>query len=325
MPVTSQGHITITSMVARANTELSTLMSLASNELYEGVPSRGWGSLVDGREEMLSRPSRERINPSRPDVVDPSNNYPSQLRLRLYWDELDKRLFEVSQPGDDESRYYRFDATDVIVCESKTDEFLILVSTRNPKQLKNFAIPALRDLFQAADSGSQLTVDSSPLAFQNDDIFRWFIHRTATAPDLSDEISLVAVDSINSLDTLKRVSALTQGADLDRPELLALLANSSTSFGPGKILVADHVLALGIGLELRMDGSFSVLRGESDYEDERGLSAAEKGIRLVLDATFRVIPELQRLYNADSSWRSVERAASIASARRKLNEIRFSD
>ena len=70
-------------------------------------------------------------------------------------------------------------------------------------------------------------------------------------------------------------------------------------------------IGLGVDLETRIDGGFSVFRGRSEYDDEEGMTPVDKGLRLVQDVAFKVLPALKAAYNADNSWMTADREAFI--------------
>lgn len=320
MPITTQGLISVTPIRITSSASLAEMAEVANLHHYAvPPPSSGWGNVRDGSDALIGKVQQARIKAGLAEVLPEDDRYPSQFRARFYWDEPDRAMLRALGETGNPTLINRFEATDVTV--SVTGEngvYLGLVSTRNDGQLFGHVLPALRNLVEAIDSSSRIEIDDNQLAFGDSDIFRWLLARVASNPQLSPVMLLLEVRSINSQDVFHRLAMLSKGAELDRPELLALLSSTSTRFGPAKIVIYMSDLELGVDLEIHEDGGFAVFRGKSAYDDEEGLSPEDKGLILLRDVAHHVLPSLQAAYNGDNDWRQTGRQNFLQQARDDL-------
>lgn len=320
MPITTQGLISVTPIRITSSASLAEMASVADLARYKAPPpSSGWGNVRDGSDALIGKVQQARIEGGHVEVIPGNDRYPSQFRARFYWDEPDRTMLRALGETGNPTLINRLDATDVTVSVTgESGVYLGLVSTRNDGQLFGHVLPALRNLVESIDSSSRIEIDNNQLAFGDSDIFRWLLARVASNPQLSPEMLLIEVRSINSQDVFHRVAMLSKGAALDRPELLALLSSTTTRFGPAKIVIYMNDLELGVDLEIHEDGGFAVFRGKSEYDDEEDLSPEDKGLKLLLDVAYHVLPSLQTAYNADGDWRQTGRQIFLQQARDDL-------
>jgi len=227
---------------------------------------------------------------------------------------------EILGPDGDMRLMYSFQATDLMLVEtSEPNELLAYVGMRpTARGFVTSVVESLRALVEEIDSGSTISVASSPVGFGDDDFFRWLLYRYLWEPQIG-RVQLKAIHDITGRDGLHRNAALSKGADIDRPELLALMAGVDTFFGPAKIEVYDDVLNLDASLELRQDGGFTPMTGSSGYTKDEPPPSIFR-VTLINDLAFGTIKELHSEYYADSKYRHVGRKKLLAHCRKELGK-----
>lgn len=318
MPTTTIGHVSVTPIRIETSASLLELRDAARKARYKGpAPAEGWGSVHEA-DELVGRSLRGRPKESgETELLGESDFHPEQFRARLFWDEVDRKALSIFGESGDANLLNVFQATDVTLSQTHEDGVLLgLLGLRTEAQIKNNVLPALRRLLLSVDEDAMIYADSSPVDFGDDDFFLWLLYRYHHSPVVTNDTVLTSVRSINSQDVYYRGATINQGADLDRPELLALIGGATTRFGPAKLTLVDSILSLELDMELRADGGFSAFVGRSSYDPE--LDRAAKGLQLVQDIAYKVIPGLKEAYDADGAWRSSDRAAFLAEARGQL-------
>lgn len=317
--VTTSGLLTVTPILIRTTATVSELLDVAARLTYVAeVPSLGWGN-VDVGDEALGTSRARPANVGTPQHVAATDTWPEQFRGRLFWDQIDPRAMSLLPDSAPAAMTHFLEATDVTIASTSEDgELLALVSMRRADLMKEHVVPALEVMARLVDEGALILPDSSPIAFGDDDFFRWMLYRTHNDRDVTPEISLKQVRAMKSEDRINRGASLVGGADIDRPELLALVSGALTRFGPAKVSIYDSALGLDAELELRLNGGFSIYLGPNKTEYDEDPPRAEKGPRAVSDVAFRIIPELKRAYNSDNDWRDTLRDEFTETARRAL-------
>lgn len=325
MSTTTSGQISVTPVRIKTTATLEELAQALVEVRYSGKQgTRGWGSVKDGTDELLGQVTRERPRGGKPEPVLRSEDYPDQVRARLYWDEPDKALERAFGIGADALTTTRFRAADITFAAGVDDgELIALLGERNDSRLRNYVIPGVNDLLELVDDSAMILQDSNDLEFGDDDFFRWILYRATHDPVLNDDLEVLAVRSMSNQDMAYRPTNMTKGVELDRPELLALLAGTLNKFGPAKVVIWSAALSLRVYFEATANGQFSVYRGQSEYDLEPGeyLSHEEAGLRLLQDVAFEILPELKRAHNNDKEWRDTNRDAFIQEARNLLKSI----
>lgn len=266
-----------------------------------GIPTRGWGN-VDDATAFLGSFDAQRPEVSHPSIFDATDLLPARLKARYYWDQVDVKAAKLLGDSADPGRIYFLNAVDLVLGE--TDEEGVyegVLTTRSQPELKSYVDRAVRDLLKAIDVKAQVRLDVVELAIPSD-FYLWLLRRYDDDQDLTEELTLELIRSLNSEDLLARGTSLTSGAQMDRAELAATVIGAPNKFGPARFSLLDKGLKLSAELELHPDGSYQVIIGSSDY-DER-LSRLIKGHRLVDDLTFAVLPKLRDAYSRDSVWRA---------------------
>jgi hypothetical protein len=307
------GQISVTPITVRTTASLEQMRKAANNRPpWQDVVGAGWGSVYDDP-GPVNHPATYPIEAGNASIAPEEQYTPEHLRARVYWRESDKKAQELLGQATG-PEVLRIAAADVLISESVEDnEYQCLVSVRNPTTLKRHIVPALEDLLQSIDPDATVEPDVSPLALTDSDFFRWLLYRGHEDPQLNEHITVVVVRDIAGKDGQMRPTTVTRGADLDRPELIALIMAAHIDFGPIKVAIKDSELKLEAEFELRDDGGFNVLRGSSWYRPEDA-PHDEKGLRLVTDLAFKVVPEMRACWNKDNAWTQENREKSIDNA-----------
>lgn len=303
MSVTTNRSITITPIEIRTTATLQQMQGEMSRTQYpRQIPSFGWGSL-DDNDSVLGRLGAARPTPGRAVVVhtDDDGRLP-QLRARYYWDEPDRRLAAIPNLDLQAQDKHSLSAVDVFICATGTDDlYLGLISSRDMSVLRRYALPGINRMLRAIDPSAAMRLETSPLDFGDDDVFKWLLHVYSTpAQTISGSMRLTMIRAVTGHDRLSRGANLTQAADLDRADLLALLSSSGTKFGPLKLTVYDDAKKMTADFELAESGAFSVYMTNSGYNEQA--SRAEIGMRFIEDLAFDVIPGIAYAHNSDSAW-----------------------
>lgn len=299
------GLIAIKPVKLKTKLTLDEVRDCAIAAAYNGEgesASAGWGS-SDDDDSVLDAPVIARLSVGAPALLPATDRLPRRLRMRYYWDQLDKRLLRMAGAGADWSRLHVRRAVDVVIFDDRTDGKLsVLLSSRDIRQLNSDAIPALRALTKDADGSS--TLETEELAEGLDpDFFTWLLYKLqGPDPTVGQSVQLNVITEISSRDRLFRGARFTEEATFERIELAALIAMGKTRFGPAKVGVTVDDLDAYFHMELHLDGGFVAYR-DSQYDSADLIPPFELGHTLVDDLWATVLPRVRDQYNADSDWR----------------------
>jgi hypothetical protein len=304
----TSGSIPVTPALLVTTASLKELRAAIQERRYDSDPfGAGWGSVRDS-DDLVGRPGRLRPQAGSPEIAGQTEEYPEQLRARYYWNEAET----LRNGSGEDSELTRLRAVDVVISSTPGDgQLLALISERDDKRLASVE-GALRDVIESVDDAALLSRDDTSLKTGDSDFFRWLLYRSQNAPDLDLDYSLTAIRAIRSEDSRWRTANIGKGADLDRMEMLALIANGFTTFGPAKVLVWSAPLELGVSMELAGDGAFTIYRGQTEYAlgiDEAPLPEPDYSLKLLQDVAYIVLPDLRQLYLKDSAWTDSTRAS----------------
>lgn len=320
MPITTFGHVSVTPVRIETTATLAELLEASAQQLYEPpAPASGWGS-VHEHDEIVGKVIKGRPRTRQPEIVEEDDLRPEQFRGRLFWDQPDRKAMSILGELGQADSVNALMATDVTISPTAEEGVkLALLGLRQDAQIRGYVVPALRELLLAVDDNARVYTDSSPIDFGDDDFFHWLLYRFHNNPQVSTDILLQDVRSISSQDSLFRGASLSEGASLDRPELLALISAATTKFGPAKLSLTDSHLGLDVDFQLYVDGGFSAYVGKSEYDVD--LSRADIGLRLVQDLAYKIIPDLKSAYDGDSNWRKKQRALFQSTSRTALAKV----
>lgn len=300
--------------------QLETKASLASisgamvkqRPSYKGLIP-GWGSIHDSDDNLADFAPAP--TPGDPTIEAATGQYAERLFARLYYWVPDRNAKRYA-PTADLQRVSRLRACDFMLTRISATSVLVAISTRNQSDLEHIAKPSLQAAVLGVDQNAQLLLDTSPLDLNTPDIFMWLLQRYDENRQLTGTLELANVREITSRDPLSRGANLSQGVDLSRRELLALITNDAIAFGPAKLVTYESVSDGYIDMELFVDGGFAVHTGESHYKDVMGRSVI--GPRTLEDLVFAVVPSLRSAYQSDKAWQAGGRKKFIAKCLGKL-------
>ena len=273
---------------------------------YEGLIP-GWGTIYDDEEGLGNFTGPPATGT--PAVDAEAGGWPSRLIGRLYYwtpDRTARRFVQSDAPQASQ----RLRACDFLISRLSDDALLVAMSSRNRGEQDRTFEPALRSLIKAVDPQAQVQMDSSPLDLNDPEIYMWMLYRLGANAQLGQGLELMSVREITSRDPLARGANLSQGVDLTRRELQALIANDSIVFGPAKVVLHHQGTDAAFDFEIFVDGGFTVHTTETHYRET--MSRAVVGWRAVGDLTYSVIPALREAYRADTTnWKNTSRAEFI--------------
>lgn len=314
----SSGHISATPFTLKSAATLEELKSALSGAPYSIERRDGFGAISDPT-TFIKRYGPERPTPGSPAILDEREPAPRRLASRFYFDELDKRGLASDDDASDVAHRLVLEASDLLLASEGDGEYLGLVGL-NPSTgaMRRRFIPALElALEEAGLSGSVFTADSS-LHLETEDLFKWLIYRWKENEDLG-RVTLTGFDVLHSSEAAgSRRARLAGGAEMDRPELLALVAGATTRFGPAKLGIKSSGLDLIAQIELRLDGGFTLISSESRYLKPTGKTIEQDLLNIVEDIAYDVIPAIKDAYAQDLPKWSEARPEFTNEARRDL-------
>ncbi|GAA4047726.1 hypothetical protein GCM10023063_38890 [Arthrobacter methylotrophus] len=269
------------------------------------APSEGFGSLqdemavVNSSTEMVFRPGTARIE-------DPGNGAPRRLRVRYYYDVLNKTLLRLLGQHSDWKATYVRKAFDITVYENTgEDGTSVLVSARDAPTVKNPVTNAVKAMFPSfGPGGVSMEMDTIPESVISD-FFLWILYRFQMTQQLAPDVSISWVEEMASKDGMRRGARFTDDAAFGRVDLSSLIAGGNAHFGPAKIEIRDASLDANFSLEIHFDGGFVVYRS-SHYAGIHH-SSEYLGLALSDDLWITVLPKIRDEYNKDTEWTSVGR------------------
>jgi hypothetical protein len=299
LPNLSAGVFKIAPMSATAKTTLGNLQAaMAASPPKHATFDAGWGSIEDDPTWLRRANFDPPVHPSH--VISGFRGYTDVLAGRLYWFKKDasSRLW-FDNPT--EAQKHSLHAVDVLIHQRAVGQFTILVTSRDVRDQNAYIVPALRSLFTAADTASIVSADASPLTFPGrHDFFLWLIHQALRNPEVTPELTIEDLREARTQDKRFRGTSFTNGIDSDRREVMSLLMNPESKFGPAKMLLREDDLEADFDVELFVDGGFALTQKGTEYDDED--LDRHKRLYSVLDVAHHIIPELSAAYTAYRNW-----------------------
>lgn len=299
MPNLSQGLFKVAPISVDATTTLGDLkQAMIAAKPVHGTFSSGWGSTEDDPDWL--RKANFAPAAGNPFIVEGFRDYPDVLVARLYWFKLDSQSSLYFGEQRTSAQQHTLQGVDILISAKPTGGFTVLMTTRDGREQNKYVLPALRSLVTAADEDSSVHPDTSPLEFASHDFFLWLIYRALNDTQLTDDIEIESLRDARTQDRKFRGASFTNGIDPDRREVMSLLMNPSSKFGPVKILIRDEEIGMTVDFELFLDGGFAITQGESDYDDDE--LDSRKRLYSVLDLAHHLVPELRAAYEGQSDW-----------------------
>lgn len=318
----TSGHLSV--WIASVKTTTATLQQLEKEMLNQRpnhmVMNPGWSSIYDDTALLntISPPPTLGIP-----VVDAATDlYPERLLARLYFWMADSGVRRALGTTANAQQTHRLRAVDFMFSRVDADTIMVVVSTRNLVEQQTIK-PAFEALLRAVDNKALVQMDSSPLDLIDFDIFMWLLYRSAADPQLAASLKLDKIREITSQDVLFRAANLSQGVDLSRRELLALITNDSVHFGPAKIVTQYDETNAYLDFELFKDGGFALNTKGSQYAAV--MSRAVIGPKAMQDLAFCVVPLLRSAFNFDKDWTSSNKKDFIETCLSGLRNIDGAD
>lgn len=322
MGVLTSGMISIKPVRVAYNGKLDGLLVDFDKKKYPAqptAPSEGFGGIRDDL-AVVNAPSSLTFTPGKP-VIDPAaDGNPRRLRLRYYYDVLDKKIMAALGTSVTWSVMNVRRAFDLTIIENSGEQGTsVLISARDAPTIKNHAVNAIKALFPSTGSGGVgMEMDTIPESVESD-FFVWMLYRLDEDQQLAPDVSISWVSELSSRDGMSRGARFTDDAAFGRLDLSALIAIGNSKFGPAKIDIRDESLDANFRLEMHFDGGFVAFR-DSHYTGLMVTSDA-LGPRLSDDLWLTVLPKVRETYNNDTDWTSSGRDKLKDKARERVRML----
>lgn len=256
----------------------------------------GWGSIEEDPELLSS------IN-AQPPATDPQilpaiqGRRPEVLAARLYW----YRPLDTKTPG--AAPQSLLDGTDILIGEDGSGDYLLFVATHTERHITQSVVPELRRAISAVDPGVAISTVTSAVNFDTPDFFRWLVRQSfRKKPVIGAGIEVDAIEQVSCFDPMSYETKVGRGANADRLELIAMLANATKVFGPAKFTITAKVVNAAFELELAQDGSFDITVPSLKYPGAGFASVREMRVRAVTDLLYVLLPAMKAQYASDTGW-----------------------
>lgn len=262
-------------------------------------PTEGWGSIHDD-ESTLGRSAGLKLHAHASAVQEATDSLPKRLRLRYYYDEIDRSLLRHFGDTRNWKQVYNRHAFDVIIFDGDEDNgFPVLVSLRDIRGFNSRGVSAVRSLFSEIDDQISIQTETIPESL-NSNFFQWLLYRLSQDNKLTDDVFLDLIREMSTSDGMLRGARFTEDAAMERLEVASLLAKGNAKFGPAKLCVESVSLDATFEFELFLDGGFSAFR--SSHYGLAELRSDELGLVMVEDLWWRLLPAIRAAYNSDMDW-----------------------
>ena len=143
------------------------------------------------------------------------------------------------------------------------------------------------------------------------------MERKIENPVVDRNLTVAAINGLESRDNRFRQNVLKDEIDGDRPNFLTAVADAH-ELGPIRFVLRIPPIPARITLVLWADGSFVLITSGTHYSIKANV--ANESVRAVQDLAYLFIPRLQTFYVSDTDWTSSRRQRFRVSARSKLEE-----
>lgn len=268
----------------------------------------------------MNAPSSLSFTPGKP-VIDPAaDGNPRRLRLRYYYDVLDKKVMAAIGANVTWGVMNVRKAFDLTIIENSGEVGTsVLISARDHPTIKNHVVGALKQLFPSSGpAGARVEMDDIPESV-NSDFFLWMLYRLDEDQQLASDVSISWVSELSSRDGVNRGARFTDDAAFGRLDLSALIAIGNSKFGPAKIDIRDDSLDANFRLEVHFDGGFVAYR-DSHYSGVM-VPSESLGFRLSDDLWLTTLPKIRTTYNNDQDWTASGRDKLKAKALERVKDL----
>lgn len=329
MRLLTRQALNVSPMRLRTSMELNEIAAKLSERQYPGtVPSEGWGGVpLTPEGSVVVGPGSLRVLPGSPvtmSVPASEGNEPTEMAVaRFLFDRVDPELRRRLAPearADLGEQAYRLDAVEVAIASSpfSESEYVVFAGSHDDEDLSTVrtAIGSALGLDDRSES-----IERGYGAFRPEpDLFLWLIRRQG-AGYAAPRLSVDQVDRVDVEDQLRQRTFILDMATTDRDVVCLYVQNENVEFGPGRIMLTDEQVSLSLNMDLKLNGSFSILVGDSEYLDGTTLNTPGGRLKAVRDVGRVVIPRLLGAYEGDSNWDSTERTRMRDEARQTLKDL----
>lgn len=268
--------------------------------------SAGWGS-IDEDPDLFGTVAVQ------PPVTDPeilpavAGRRPDLLAARLYWFyENTSRVRGVANLGP----RYGITGTDVLISDEGGGKYLLIVASLNHSELDTTVIPSIQNAILGVDPGVIINSHASAIHLEDADFFLWMVRQAFSNKKIGKNVEVDGIDRLAIQDALDQQTSIARGVNVDRVELLTLLASSTKVLGPTTLSVTVPPLDFAMEFQLALNGEFDISVKTIGYTGVTFASTAEMRLQAVTDLIFVLLPAMKKKYRKDTAWRSgVDRQA----------------
>lgn len=303
MPVVTHGRISVAPMRVTTDFSLESVLDILKADKPDAAKlSPGWGSLGDDV-SLLGEPGGRAPHAGTPGLVEGDDLLPTRIEARAYWWEVDREVLRYVG-AQDRRAPMRLTAADVFISTEADGQLQVLVSTRNEHQIKAYVKPMLDDVFDPDAGNASVHLDTSAMDLINPSFFLWLLYRSQKDPQIDDDLSIEDMRAANSVDSKTRATQVSRGVGMDRGEVLALVMQPTTTFGPVKVLLRDTTSGMQIDCEIAHRGEFGLIKKETKFlaAAPPEVSDEYRNVLFVLTYAHQIYPRLVEAWQNDTSW-----------------------
>lgn len=237
MGLLTTGQINISALRLQVgDQDMRTLFRNAAKYHQTEGPSSGWGSFADDSVHATREVLRNSFEPGNPSLSRNQWQTPV-IEARYYFEEANTTLRKALGEVADRDQYFQRRGLDFILLDEVEDDgvLTVLVSTTNSSEIKTIVKPALENLVTPGyENASAMVTDYANTDDFDPDLFLWLFYRDAHARQLSPSLKISDISRMESRNGKIWRSRFSQGASIDRADILALIAKGNATFGPAK-------------------------------------------------------------------------------------------
>lgn len=303
MPTLIHGSIGVTPIQLKTAATLEDMQEQARQAKPSPIDfSPGWGAISDSIDPLDT--TGITLLAGSPAIIDGDEILPRRLEMRAYWWKMDTTVLRhVGTDREDEAR--RLTAVDIIISSDlhREDSYLVLVSTRNAKELAAEVKPMIEELLEPIDSSALVSLDSEDFDRVNNDFFLWLLHKALEENAISEDLEVLHLREAQAIDRSTRQSRLSKGVTADRPDMLALVASETFDFGPLKVVIDQNSIGLRLSCEVDFKGAYGIIKGGSAFREPPELELEEyENVLYALYYAHSVYPDLVTIWLTDHGW-----------------------
>lgn len=312
----TQNRLVATSYRFASTASIAELVEAASSLKPDvSTHSPGWGTALDSNAPLMlfgTEPQLENI-----EILE-EGSAGEALVLRLYWWEYSDQQRLALGLAEHAHEAHRLRSVDVVIVPSRQlGRLSVFAITRTEDLLATRVLPAIGELIRTVDEEAVELADESDIRVPDPDFYLWLIDLGRRSAPFAGHYELDQIRVVESKDSSLRGTALSEGVDTSRFEMLTLVALVEATFGPAKVKVLDTTNRANYDFELTASGQLAVQMGETHLPDF--VTRAEAGVRAFLDVALTIVPALLDAYAHDPEWHRSGREDFIRFCRQQLN------